>query len=329
MRRRLFLLLVLFFCTVPTLRAADVPATWLLVTAPAFRDAVEPLCEQRKAEGLRVVVVQTSDVLSAQEIRAGDSRKLRDKVTELCKDAKGDRYVLLVGAVEPAGLDEPEKKVLPPLKGTVSRMKGQPTDHGFGAPGEDFLATAAVGRLPARSVEEAKQMIARTLAFERDRRPGEWRRRLTILAGAPEFNPFVDGLVEKVALARLDQLDPAWSGKAVFHMAASRFCLPDDVIHDRSLEYVQAGQALTLYLGHSNAQGFWAGRRALPRPRGLAETVDRARPRRLRDVRLSRLSVDRQRRRGLRRRRHSQSTRPSRRDWLARGLLRGDGPPGG
>lgn len=259
-RRRFLLALAGLLASLAHGRAAeDAPGHWLVVTAPAFRDAVEPLCAYRKAEGFRVSVLQTGDVLSEKEILAGDARKLRDKVTRLVKDAKGERYVLLVGAVEPSGLAEPETKVLPPLKGTVSRMKGQPTDHGYGGPDDDFLPASAVGRMPARSVEEAKQMVAKTLAFERDTRPGEWRRRLTVLGGAPEFNPVVDSLVEKIALSRLDQLDPAWSGKAIFHMAASRFCLPDDALHDRALEYVQGGQALTLYFGHSNQEGFWGG----------------------------------------------------------------------
>src|SRR4051794_27335521 len=36
---------------------------WLVVTAPAFRSALGPLCAHRRAQGLRVVVVQTTDVL--------------------------------------------------------------------------------------------------------------------------------------------------------------------------------------------------------------------------------------------------------------------------
>lgn len=260
MRRRHFLLSVaLSLAPVTPLSAAESAPTWVVVTAPAFREAIEPLCEYRKAEGFQVVVVQTSDVLSEKELLTPDSRKLRDKVVQICKDAKGERYVLLVGAVEPSGLEDPGTKVLPPLRGTVSRMRNQPTDHAFGAPGDDFLPTAAVGRMPARGVEEVKQMVGKTLAFERDRKPGEWRKRLTVLGGAPEFNSVVDAMVEKIALSRLEALDPSWNGKAIFHMSASRFCLPNDSLHDRALEYVQNGQALTLYFGHSNPEGFWGG----------------------------------------------------------------------
>jgi hypothetical protein len=145
-------------------------------------------------------------------------------------------------------------------------MKGQPSDHGFGSPGDDCAATVAVGRFPARTEEEARQMVKKTLALEVDRKPGEWRRRLTVLAGVPAFNPVVDALVERVAMARLERLDLAWSGRAIYHNAQSRFCLPDRQLHDRARDYVEAGQALTLYLGHSWPGGLWGnGARFLDR----------------------------------------------------------------
>jgi hypothetical protein len=76
----------------------------------------------------------------------------------------------------------------------------------------------------------------------------------------------VDALVERQAVAQLGRIDPCWGGRAIYHNPASRFCLPDESCHERALAYVGAGQALTLYLGHSNARGFWAnGARYLDR----------------------------------------------------------------
>jgi hypothetical protein len=75
------------------------PAQWIVVTAPAFREALAPLCKQRRADGMRVVVVQTTDVLSAQQLRDGDSGPLKDHVNALCRKAKGSSYVLLRGVV--------------------------------------------------------------------------------------------------------------------------------------------------------------------------------------------------------------------------------------
>jgi hypothetical protein len=173
--------------------------------------------------------------------------------------------------------------VLPALHGTTGRMKGLPTDNGYGLPGADLLATVAVGRLPARTVAEARGMIQKTLDQERDTRPGTWRRRLMVLAGAPEFNPLVDSLVERLAIAQLARIDLTWHGQALYQNPQSRFSLPADLCRERARAYLQQGQALTLYLGHSNAQGFFAGGHryldrhdwaelTIPRGRGILAT---------------------------------------------------------
>src|SRR5262245_49174353 len=108
MRRLLYLLLA--FSLAPGRAAAEPaePPQWLVVTAPAFRAALEPLCRHRQAQGMRVVVLQTSDVLSDQEVRAGDAAKLAEHVRQRCRSARGTSYVLLVGAVEVGNLADAE-----------------------------------------------------------------------------------------------------------------------------------------------------------------------------------------------------------------------------
>jgi hypothetical protein len=69
----------------------------------------------------------------------------------------------------------------------------------------------------------------------------------------------VDRLVETMAMSRFDRLDPSWSGRAIYTNPQSRFCLPDDKLRARALEYVQDGQAFTLYLGHSSPEGLYGG----------------------------------------------------------------------
>jgi hypothetical protein len=233
--------------------AAPPTGQWIVVTAPAFRKAIEPLCQKRKGQGFCVVVVQTTDVL-------GRADKLREHVRKRCRDYKGPSYVLLVGAIDGGRLAEADTKVLPAMSGTIGRMKGQPTDNGYGCLDGGRLPAVPVGRFPARSEEEARGMVAKTLEFERTERPGLWRRRLTILAGIPAYNPLVDRLVESLALSRFARLSPVWTGRAIYSNPQSRFGLPDDRLHARALQYVQEGEAFTLYLGHSNAEGLYAGR---------------------------------------------------------------------
>lgn len=248
---------LLFLLATAACGADAPPRQWILVTAPVHRAALQPLCEQRKSQGFQVTVVETSAVLSPDEIRAGDAGKLREQVHKLCREFSGTSYVLLAGVVG-GGSGEDEKVVVPALKGVVGRMKGQPTDFGYALP-RDGRPTVPVGRFPARTADEAAAMVRKTLDLERDSRPGPWRRRMTVLAGVPAYNPFVDRLVETLAMARLERVDPSWSGRAIYHNAESRFCLPDTDLHAQSLRYVQEGEALTLYLGHSSPEGFWAG----------------------------------------------------------------------
>ncbi len=247
------------------LTASNAPARdsaegqWIVVVAPLFRDAVQPLLKHRKQQGFQTTVVFSSDLLSAAEIRAGDGRKLRDYVNNLFRGHAGPSYVLLVGAVRAGNGETGERTVVPTLEGGVGRMKGQPSDNGYGCLNDDRKPTAAVGRFPARSELEAAEMVKKTLAFENDRLPGEWRHRLTILAGVPAYNPLVDRMVEAMAFARLDKLDPSWTGRAVYSNPQSRFCPPDDKLRSVALKNVEDGEAWTLYLGHTNAEGLWGG----------------------------------------------------------------------
>jgi hypothetical protein len=116
-----------------------------------------------------------------------------------------------------------------------------------------------VGRFPARRAADIEAMVAKTLRFENDQAPGSWRRQLTILAGIPAYNPLVDRLVERLALARFERLDPVWTGRAIYSNPQSRFCVAPDRLHEQARRYVEDGQAFVLYLGHSNAEGLYGG----------------------------------------------------------------------
>jgi hypothetical protein len=254
--------------------AAAPPPTeqWIVVTAPAFRAALAPLLEHRRSQLMRVVVLDASRLATAEKIRA--------RLRQLCRDHAGASYVLLVGA--PSGVGSfspvqgtgtasfspvqgtgsgprPERIVVPSLKGAAGRMKGEPTDLAYGCPDAHGPPSVPVGRLPARTEAEARGMVQKILAMEREQKPGLWKRRLTVLAGIPAYNPLVDRLVENLALGRFDRLHPAWTGRAVYTNPLSRFCLPDSLLRKRSLAYLEEGQAFTLYLGHSSAEGLYGG----------------------------------------------------------------------
>jgi hypothetical protein len=264
-RRSLLLaaLLAVFLGQATPARADKPPARWIVVTAPVFREAIEPLCKQRKADGMEVVVVQTTDALTAKDVLAAEAGPLQAQVCKLCREHKGTSYVLLVGAVEAGKLEDADKKVVPALRGTVNRMKGQPSDNGYGCPGDDLLPAVAVGRFPVRTEAECKSLVQKTLAFERESKPGAWRRRLTLLVGHPGGDSDLEKATaerwtESTCMSLADRLHPSWTARLVLHCPQSRFCVPGDRLREQSLLYLKEGQAFTVYAGHSWAGGLWS-----------------------------------------------------------------------
>jgi hypothetical protein len=243
---RAALVLLVILTPLPAHAAVAPPAEqWVAVVAPGLRPAVEPLARHRRDQGMRVAVIEM-----------GEPRKTLAQVHALCRAHPGTSHVLLVGAIEAAR----PYVVVPAFPGTISRMKGEPSDNVYGCPNGGRLPSVAVGRFPARSLDEARAMVAKTLALERAAdMPGAWKRRLTVLAGIPAFNPVVDRLVEGIAMARFDRINPAWTGRAIYTNPLSRFCVPDPLLRTQALSYLREGQAVTLYLGHSNAEGLYGG----------------------------------------------------------------------
>ena len=230
---------------------------WIAVVAPDLREAVEPLCQARRRQGFDVVVVTTTELLTPDRIVRGDAGPIRDRVLELCRDRPGDCYVLLVGEARPQGGDEPWRHVVPALTGRVARMRGQPTDLGYGRTDDRPYPTVAVGRMPARNAQQARDMVAKTLAWERGREPGAWRRQVTVLAGSPMYNKVVDALLERLVIGQLARLGASWSVRAVYDNENSRFHVPPAMLNEQATRYVTQGQAILLYVGHSSPRGIW------------------------------------------------------------------------
>jgi hypothetical protein len=243
---------------------AAVQDQWVVVTAAGLKDTIKPLVERRKQDGLLVVVLDTFSLLGKEEVRLTDASKLRSAIRFRFNEASGNykRYVLLVGSALPQENDVQGRYLLPALQGSVERMQGQATDNGYGCRSGEFMPDVAVGRFPVRCVEDARAMVAKTLAWESKQSVASPKRRMTILAGAPSYNRFVDTMVERFAMTSIAAVDPAWSGRAIYRSETSAFSLPDSELAVRTRTYLGEGQAMVVFLGHSLAGGIWHARTA-------------------------------------------------------------------
>ena len=132
--------------------ADDSVGQWIVVSPPDFRPALAPLIEHRQAEGFKVVVLETTDVLSREQLHQRDGTPLLARLNELVQHYNGRSCLLLAGICGTAGMTNAENAVTPSLRGATGRMKGEASDSGYGLPGQEGTPTVAVGRLPARTV---------------------------------------------------------------------------------------------------------------------------------------------------------------------------------
>ena len=233
-------------------------ATLLVVEAPAFQAALEPLLAERRKQGFNVVVVSTANIFTPEQIKSGNGAPLESFLQNATAKEKID-FVLLAGVAPAAGNSEvAQQTVVPSLAGKIGRMKGKPSDFGFGLPDTNGLPKISVGRFPARSIEEMQGMVSKTLALERDREPGPWRNRLLLIEGNSGSGVLGDMFMDQTTRARIKLLHPAWTLQTVFDNPRSTNYVPTARLHDTAIVALAAGELFSVYMGHSGSAGLWS-----------------------------------------------------------------------
>jgi hypothetical protein len=255
------LVLSFILCGVLVTSGSPQPGTgqWLLVTIPAFRTALAPLCEYRRSEGFDVVIVQTTDVLNPGQLREGNGAPLIARIRQLCGQHSGPNYVLLAGAVEPAGGASADQTVVPAGLGTIERMKGKLSDHVYGNPDSDGISTIAVGRFPAQSVEQVQAMVNKTLSLEQNIEPASWRDHMLLVVGNPGGGPIAEIFMQQVLASQLAQLHPCWTVQSIIDIPSSPYFLTGVQLRKTIRQSLEEGALFSVYLGHSDAAGLWSG----------------------------------------------------------------------
>jgi hypothetical protein len=131
----------------------------------------EPLLEQRRAQGLHPIAVAVEDVYDQfgfGEARPGAVRGFLEHAFHRWRRAP--RYVLLLGDASydfKDNLRTGAANHVPPymIRDAYLRTVSDPAYAAVN--GEDALPDLAIGRLPARSAEEARALIAKVLEWER------------------------------------------------------------------------------------------------------------------------------------------------------------------
>ena len=154
-----------------SLKSRQNRADYLLVGPRAFLGAAEPLLELRRSQGLTVKSVSIEEVYS--EFGYGESapRSLREFLSYAYHNWREPslRYVVLLGDATFDFKDYFQTGVtnqVPPLM-VKTRYLWTASDPSYAAiNGDDVLPDLAIGRLPAATVDEARVMVEKIVAYE-------------------------------------------------------------------------------------------------------------------------------------------------------------------
>ncbi len=234
-----------------TLRNRRQRADYLVVAPRAFLEVAQPLLDWRRAEGLSVRAVPLEEVYS--EFGFGESRP--EAIQEFLAyayhhwQAPSPRYVLLLGDGTYDFKNYLGTGVLnqvPPLmvKTTYLWTASDPT---YGAVnGEDLLPDVAIGRLPAATVDEARVMVEKILAYERAG-PGLAGPSVVVADNPDEAGDF-EADAEEIASSLLASRNP----RKIYLGQLGR-----DATRSAIVETFDQGASLLSYIGHG-AIHLWA-----------------------------------------------------------------------
>ena len=222
-------------------RAADEKPVWLAVTTPLLEPALKPLVEKRASEGFETVV-STKPVDKAI---AGLPRK--------------PSFVLIVGDYETGNDRQPWNVAAKKMK--LYRWRAQQreeyaSDAAWGDLDGDLVPEVPVGRIPARTRDEASLVVTKILAYEKSE-PGVKDLRLPIWTGTSLYGPLIDGLASSMLLSKTQMGIPAWcEARLICGDVNSPFCgWPQEqpAVFNREL---QQGCLMAAMMGHADREAF-------------------------------------------------------------------------
>ncbi|MEW6380294.1 MAG: C25 family cysteine peptidase [bacterium] len=230
------------------LRSSDNGADYLIITHPDFRDSILPLADYRKAQGLRVKIVDIHDIYDEFSSGIFDPRAVQDFVRYSYQNwtPPAPLYVLLVGDANMDYLDNYETgrgNYIPTHVYFTADLGETPNDNWFVCvDGDDILPDMFLGRIPVRTPVEVQSVVEKIISYEQQ---GDqpWHRKALFVADKenPEFKSMADGLAQDFIPWSLD-IQKVYAASYATNEAAA----------EEVRRKISGGQLITVYCGHGN-----------------------------------------------------------------------------
>lgn len=236
------------------LRSDSLRADEIIVTYPDFADALKPLVDWRKQHGFETLLVTTEQVYDEFSFGRADPAALRAFFMYAADQWRpAPRAVLLVGKATHDIYDFQKganKNLLPTHLQQTPSLGQAASDNWFVATGaDDPRPRLAIGRIPAKSVEQVKTVVEKIRNYE-GQTNADWQKRAVFVADSkePQFSASVERLAARLPLTvQAKKIQPA---VAQAELDARRV----DILREWN-----AGALLMTYIGHGSIDTWAAG----------------------------------------------------------------------
>ncbi|MEE8154483.1 MAG: C25 family cysteine peptidase, partial [Phycisphaerales bacterium] len=230
--------------------------TYIIIHAAHLATAAAAWADYRTEDGWSVArhPVEPDDDVAVQR------RALRRTIRRFAADHQEDAIlpiaVLLLGDADPRGiptwtLPQPD----PALQDIAD--DNYATDHPYQLIDDtDDLPDIALGRIPARTNDEAIGVLEKIKRYEHNAPFGLWRRRIAYAAGEGRFG-LADLALEVLFKQMVSRLVPdEFDVSMTYAKASSIYCPAPSKLTDTVLDQLGDGALLFNYIGHGSAERF-------------------------------------------------------------------------
>lgn len=261
-------------------------ANFLIITAPQFFSEAKRLADYRKTtQGISYNLVTTEQVFNEFSSGGRDATAIRDFVKMFYDRAGGNitlmpKHLLLFGkgSFDNRMLKFKENNfvVTYQSENSLSPTQSYTSDDYFallddneGDFSEDFSTSAglldiAVGRIPVKSLSEAKNVVDKLIAYENISSFGDWRNQITILADDEDNNLHLNQAEANASLimqnSPIQNIDKIYFDAYQQENAAGGSSYPK--VNEALNQKINAGTFLVNYTGHGGESG-WAQEKVL------------------------------------------------------------------
>ncbi len=230
-----------------SLSSADNRADFIILTHRDFRDAVKPLADLRRSQGLEVAIVDVEDVYDEFSYGAHSSQAVKDFLAWTKTNwALAPRYVLFVGdaSIDPRNYLGLGHEDFVPTRLVDATTLETASDDALCDFDNDGLADIVVGRLPVKTVEQAQKMLGKIVNYA----PGQ------TVHGALLVSDRKDGYDFEAASDQVRSLLPQDMSVTIVNRRDN----PTEQVRSEIISGINAGPLLVNFAGHGSTD-VWTG----------------------------------------------------------------------